>query len=141
MISIRDKLEWIQTRRILLVCPDSGRILDRHLELNLIKRQAISSGADIALVTQNLSTRYNAGQLQIPVFDSITLAQSTEWLVDRRENIDLQRAGRLTYQEIMNKSPFKQNPDWLRYPVLRIISFALSMVSLLALGIVLIIRG
>jgi len=141
MISIRDKLGWSQTRRILVVLPDSGRILERQLELNLLKRQAKSFGADIALVTQNAATRYNACQLQITVFNSITHAQTTEWLVDRREKISHQRPERLSYQELMNKSPIRQYPDWMRYPVLRIISFALSVVSLLALGIILITRG
>lgn len=81
-ISVRDKMNWSQTRRILLVFPASGTNLIKHLDLTLIKRHASSLGAQIALVTVNPKIKLFARQVGISVYDDLILAQESEWQAD-----------------------------------------------------------
>jgi len=53
VISVRDKMGWSQTSRILLVWPEHGQILSRRLDLLLLQRHSTTLGAQLALVTQS----------------------------------------------------------------------------------------
>lgn len=48
--SIRDKMSWAKTPRILLVYPHRSRNLGRLLDLRLIQRHAFILGAQLAIV-------------------------------------------------------------------------------------------
>src|SRR5436853_34579 len=50
VISIRDRMGFIDTERVLLVWPPKGRIVKRKLDLVLIQREATRRGAKLALV-------------------------------------------------------------------------------------------
>ena len=52
-VSACDKIKWSQADRILLVWPARGKILNRKLDLLLLKRQSIAQGAQLALVTRD----------------------------------------------------------------------------------------
>ncbi len=86
VVSIRDKLAWKQTGRILLVFPGKRggglhRRLNRALDLLLIKRAAERLGAQIAFVTQDDPIQKTAAEIGIPVFKDLNDAHTSRWRV------------------------------------------------------------
>ncbi|HUF37905.1 MAG TPA: hypothetical protein VMN57_05230, partial [Anaerolineales bacterium] len=79
--SVRDRMAWGKSARILLVWPDNGPgVLDRRLDLLLLKRRAAELGSQIAAVTGDPEVRFHAGELGVPVFGSTAEAQASTWL-------------------------------------------------------------
>jgi hypothetical protein len=81
VISTRDKMIWGSSQRILLVFPERGNILTRRIDLVLLQRHSAALGAQLALVTSNVSIRLNARDLGIIVFKSVIQAQKSPWRV------------------------------------------------------------
>src|SRR5512140_384714 len=79
VISIRDKMAWAKTDRILLVLPRKGRLRMRPLDLRLLRRHAVSLGAELALVTRSLELRRPAREEGIPSFGVVSRAQRRKW--------------------------------------------------------------
>ena len=84
-ISVKDKMEWSQTGRVVLVWPARAQLMDRRLDLVLLQRHSGFLGVQIALVTSDPEVRFNAGQLEIPVFRSVRKAQTGRWARKRRK--------------------------------------------------------
>ena len=85
VISIRDKMSWAKTDRILLVIPRRSKILARILDIRLLQRHAELVGARLAIVTRNVHLRLIAQELEIPVFSKLSLAS----LATRREVVGI----------------------------------------------------
>ena len=83
-ISIKDRMGWGQTTRVLLVWPLRGEILRRRLDLTLIKRHSIALGSQLALVTRDRDVRHQADQLDIPVYRSVREAEQSRWRRPRK---------------------------------------------------------
>ena len=81
LISVRDKLSWAKTPRILLVWPKNEKVTLRILDLKVLQRHADSLGAQIGIVTKRIKVRRDAESLDIPVFDSTSAAQRDLWPV------------------------------------------------------------
>lgn len=79
LISVRDKLSWAKSPRILLVWPKYEKITLRLLDLKVLQRHADSLGAQLGLVTRRLKVRRDAEALGIPVFPSASTAQKKAW--------------------------------------------------------------
>jgi len=79
LISVRDKLSWAKTPRILLVWPKYEKVTLRLLDLKVLQRHADSLGAQLGLVTRRMNVRRDAESLGIPVFTSTTSAQRDVW--------------------------------------------------------------
>jgi hypothetical protein len=79
VISVRDKMSWAKTPRLLLVFPRRGRILARTLDLRLLQRHAAGLGAQLAIVTRSAEIGTAARELKIPVFDTSVTAQRQGW--------------------------------------------------------------
>lgn len=79
VISTRDKISWGKARRVLLVWPRKGRILERRVDLLLLQRHGQQIGTQIAIVTRSGDVRANARELGIPVFKSPLQAQKNAW--------------------------------------------------------------
>ncbi|MFC1997287.1 baseplate J/gp47 family protein [Chloroflexota bacterium] len=142
-ISVRDRMGWGQTTRVLLVWPPRGDILHRRLDLILIKRFSIALGSQLALVTRDRNVRYQADQLNIPVYRSVQEAEQSRWRrprkrrkrskssplstpnIVRREKPDLE-----TMREQAHPSP----PRWLTHPVVRISIFTIGVLSMLVVA-------
>lgn len=73
--SIRDRLEFAESDRVLLVIPPDGDVLRRRVDLQLIQRFAQTQRLDIALVTSDLDRRGLAAELGIPVFFTVEAGQ------------------------------------------------------------------
>ncbi|MFN8401687.1 MAG: baseplate J/gp47 family protein [Anaerolineales bacterium] len=79
LISVRDKLSWAKTPRILLVWPKYEKVTLRILDLKVLQRHADSLGAQLGLVTRRMNVRHDAESLGIPVFRTTTAAQKEAW--------------------------------------------------------------
>ncbi len=77
--SIKDKMNWAKSDRILLVFPLRIKGIDRKLDLLLIQRHALSIGAQIALVTKKEPVKSYAAELYIPIFRSLRIARRLPW--------------------------------------------------------------
>jgi len=133
VISVRDKMGWSQTSRILLVWPEQGQILTRRLDLLLLQRHSSTLGAQLALVTHSTKVQENAEVLHIPVFTDSRQAQATRWRGRRRKPFNIKR---------LNPAPdvaelrIKHQPlktSWQEHAVIRYSLFGLSITALLSL--------
>lgn len=77
--STKDKIAWSKARRILLVWPARGRMLQGKLDLVLLQRHASEHGARLGIVTQNTDVEVNAVRVGIPVFETIHDAHRLPW--------------------------------------------------------------
>ncbi|MCC7446923.1 MAG: hypothetical protein IT324_05865 [Anaerolineae bacterium] len=95
VISIRDRLAFVNTERVVLVWPAKGAILRRKLDLVLIQREAARCGMRLALVTTDPDVIDNAYDLNISTFASVSASQQAAWkrplnkvFVDRSDRPD-----------------------------------------------------
>src|SRR5688572_25232771 len=84
LISVRDRLSWAKTPRILLVWPKYEKVTLRQVDLKILQRHALSLGAQLGLVTRARRVREDASALGIPVFESTGKAQRMAWPKLRR---------------------------------------------------------
>lgn len=142
LVSACDKMKWAKADRILLVWPARNKILNRKLDLLILKRQSISQGAQLALVTHDANLRTLAHQQGIPTFSSIRRAQSNIWRLPRRfrslqnyhspirNDLATHRSDRA-----WNKNDEKQRVQVsnTQHPILRLSLFLLGVLSFLSL--------
>jgi hypothetical protein len=83
VVSVRDRLAWIQAERVLLVFPPEGGVLMRQLDLVLVRREAARRGAKIALITTEPNITEIAQDLRIPVFGTISESHRKRWVRKR----------------------------------------------------------
>ena len=95
VISVRDRLSFVNTERVLLVWPRHGQILKRKIDLVLIQREAARRGARLALVTSQPDVIDHAADLNISAFGSVAASQRAAWkhpvnkvFVDRSDRPD-----------------------------------------------------
>jgi hypothetical protein len=95
VISVRDRLSFVNTDRVLLVWPRAGKILKRKLDLVLIQREAARRGTRLALVTTDPVVIDNACDLHISTFESVDASHGASWkrplnkvFVDRSDRPD-----------------------------------------------------
>jgi len=143
LISTRDKMNWGQTGRILLVWPEHQRVLRRRVDLVLLQRHAGSLGAQLALVVTDPVVRFHAKTLALPIFKSLRQAQSAHWRVERRQRRLRAPAPVLpsprTPEELeaLWQSAHPSTPAWMISPAFRVSVFTLGVLAVLALAAVL----
>ena len=80
IISIRDRVEMAEAKRVLLVVPPYAEVLKRRVDLQVIQRCAAHRSIEVALVTQDGAIRSQAREVSLPVFDSISAGkQRKRW--------------------------------------------------------------
>jgi hypothetical protein len=127
-------MDWSQAKRILVVCPKHGHVLQRKLDLNLVKRHAVSLGAQLALVTRDAETRFFARQIDIPVFGNLHRAQNADWISTRPKEFTMQRNSDYAKLEKLRQDLRARTPAWLEHPVIRVLCLSLSVVALFSLA-------
>lgn len=80
--SIRDKVTWGKSTRVLLAWPVNYSVFNRKVDLVAIKRICTSQGSRLGIVCDDPDVIAEAGELQIPVFNSVNQAMRKGW--DRR---------------------------------------------------------
>jgi hypothetical protein len=89
IISIREKIVWSKTQRILLVWPNKGKIKLDPMEIILILRSAESLGAQISVVTDEPVIINQLKELGVSIFSSIPEAQKKPWRKPKIRNRSL----------------------------------------------------
>ncbi len=69
--SVRDKMAWAQTKRLVLVWPARPGVLNRRLDLVLLHRHAHKIGAQLGIVAGDPEVREHAHSLGLPAFDDL----------------------------------------------------------------------
>lgn len=89
VISIKEKIAWSKTQRILLVWPNKGKIKLNPMDIILILRSAERLGAQISVVTDEPVIINQLKELGISVFSSIPEAQKKPWRKPKIRNRSL----------------------------------------------------
>jgi len=84
-ISVKDRMDWSQAARVLLVWPERGKIMNSRLDMVLLERYCSAHGSQLAVLTTELEVRYQAEEAGIPVFQSRKTAQLQPWKKSFRE--------------------------------------------------------
>jgi hypothetical protein len=131
LISVRDRLSWAKTPRILLVWPKYEKIALRQVDLKVLQRHAASLGAQLGLVTRARRVRADAEALRIPVFESTGQAQRLTWPRPRSRRWAL-RPPRKDLREQRAQVAVPEE-GWRVHPVTRVGAFLLGVSSVLVL--------
>lgn len=133
-ISVRDRMSWAKTPRILLIWPKHEKIALRQVDMKVLQRHASSLGAQLGLVTRERRARADAEALGIPVFTSTGEAQKVAWPKIRRRRFQRKPPDK-TLREKRDQVQVKEEA-WRARPVVRILVFLLGVLSVLALAAV-----
>ncbi|MBI9046415.1 MAG: baseplate J/gp47 family protein [Anaerolineaceae bacterium] len=79
LISLKDKLAWSKSSRVLMVWPIKKDYIPDKLDITLLKRQADDLGNKIAFVTRNQELVDTAKDVGIAVFPKIGEANKKPW--------------------------------------------------------------
>jgi hypothetical protein len=134
-ISIRDKMDWSQARRILLVWPAHGQWRQGKLELKLLRQHAISMGMELAVVTKDRSVKFFARQVNLPVFNTILEAQNSEWEPNKPKEFRLQEKSQYTKIHDLRQKLAPSEPAWWDHPAVRAWSLIISVLAFLSLAV------
>jgi hypothetical protein len=77
---IRDRLEWAQADRILLVVHDKNHVLRSLVNLKLLSRHARNYSLKLALVTQDPRIIELSREANLVTFSSVERAQHSHWI-------------------------------------------------------------
>jgi hypothetical protein len=128
--SVRDKISWAKTERILLVFPRSARILRRRLDLRLLLRHANSLGGQLAIVTNSIELRQTAQELHIRLFSSVASAQRRTWDEEPLSTV-AERPAPPDFRQ-MRKEISPPEAAWRSHFRPRIILFSMAVLAILA---------
>ncbi|MFZ5883209.1 MAG: baseplate J/gp47 family protein [Chloroflexota bacterium] len=131
LISIRDRMSWAKTPRILLILPKFEKVTLRQVDLKVLQRHAAALGAQLGLVTRWRRVRAEAEALGIPVFKSTKEAQRGQWSQPARREWQ-RRAPDKTLREKREQVQIREEA-WRAHPVTRIVSFSIGVLAVLAL--------
>jgi hypothetical protein len=131
LISVRDRLSWAKTPRILLIWPKYEKVTLRQVDLKVLQRHAASLGAQLGLVTRTRRVRMDAEALGIPVFESAGQAQKVAWPQVEHKRLP-ERIPDKTLREKREQAQVKEGA-WRALPVTRVAALAAGVLSVLAL--------
>jgi len=131
LISVRDRMSWAKTPRILLVWPKYEKITLRQVDLKVLQRHASTLGAQLGLVTRARRVRADAEELNIPVFESTGQAQRVSWPKPRRKRIKWHAPAK-DLRDQRNLLPALEEP-WRAHPVTRVAAFLIGVLAVLTL--------
>jgi hypothetical protein len=133
LISVRDKLSWAKTPRILLVWPKYEKVTLRVLDLKVLHRHADSLGAQLGLVTRRGKVRRDAESLGIPVFASTTKAQRDLWPDSAPRIRRLPKAPRRDLKQVRD-SVYEKEASWRTSLLGRVLTFTVGVIAVLAVA-------
>lgn len=133
LISVRDRLAWAKTPRILLVWSKGERISLRPLDLKVLQRQADSLGAQLGLVTRRASVRREAEALGLPVFESSSAAQREAWPVHKARRQRVPRPPRRDLRQLRAEA-LPPEAGWRTRLGVRVVTFAVGVLAVLTVA-------
>lgn len=131
LISVRDRMSWAKTPRILLVWPKYEKVMLRLVDLKVLQRHASALGAQLGLVTRARRVRADAEELHIPVFESTGQAQRVTWPKPRRRRIAWHAPAKNLR---LKRSQLPASEEaWRAHPAVRVSAFLLGVSAVLTL--------
>src|SRR5512141_757137 len=136
-ISVRDRMSWAKSPRILLVWPKYEKIALRAADLRILQQHASTLGAQMGIVTRRGDVRRDAERFGIPVFRSAKAAQRQTWSL-RQPLIPPERKSRRQRAELeaMKAAAGGGEAPWRSGPLARIGFFSIGVLAVLALAAV-----
>jgi hypothetical protein len=131
LISVRDRMSWAKTPRILLVWPKYEKVALRQVDLKVLQRHAASLGAQLGLVSRIRRVRMDADALHIPVFKSTKDAQLLAWPKARRRKFKWHPPRKDLRQR--RERAMTQEEPWRTQPLTRVLAFLVGVVAVLVL--------
>ncbi len=132
--SVKDKMNWSNSDRILLVIPEQSICCRKKLDLVLLLRHARSLGAQLGLVTENKDTTSLAEQMKVSAYKSTAVAQRRTWHRMRKNSIQLEKQSKAKVnppEERENKS--KWRPGFMESAWFRKTLFGMGVLACLVL--------
>lgn len=133
LISVRDKLSWAKTPRILLVWPKYEKVTLRLLDLKVLQRHADSLGAQLGLITRRANVRRDAESLGIPVFDSTGKAQKDVWPESAPRMRRIPKTPRHDLRK-ERESIYEKEASWRTSLPGRVLTFTAGVIAVLAVA-------
>ena len=133
LISVRDRLSWAKTPRILLVWPKGEQISLRALDLKVLQRHADSLGAQLGLVTRRAQVKRQAEALGLPVFESAAAAQREAWPAGHERKHREPRPPRRDLRGLREEA-IPQEAKWRSSLVVRLIAFIVGVSAVLTIA-------
>ena len=133
LISVRDRMSWAKTPRILLVWPKYEKVALRQVDLKVLQRHALALGAQLGLVTRARRARQDAEALKIPVFESTGQAQRLAWPKPRRRRFKTGAPRQDLREQRERLSGGAEKEQWQAHPLARIGAFLVGVSSVLVL--------
>ena len=87
LTSIKDKMTWAKSARMLLFFPSGYPLFQTDLALKLIQRYSVTLGSQLAIVTRDRILRNVADELGVPCFTSAPQAEKNLWKVPSTQNL------------------------------------------------------
>lgn len=132
LVSVKDRMSWAKSPRILLVWSKGDVIALRPLDLKILQRHARSLGATLGLVTRDPHVRREAAALDLPVFDSPRSAQAGHWSAHSGPEFPPPRSpGEL---HTLRDAAHPARSRWQSHLLIRLGAFTLGVLAVLALG-------
>lgn len=133
LISVRDKLSWAKTPRILLVWPKYEKVTLRLLDLKVLQRHADSLGAQLGLVTRRMNVRRDAESLGIPVFKTTSAAQKDVWAEAAPRTQRTPKPPRRDLRELRD-GVYVKEPGWRTSLLGRVVTFTAGVMAVLVVA-------
>lgn len=140
VISAREKISWGKARRVLLVWPRNGKVLERRVDLLLLMRHCQQTGAQMAIVTRSGEVKHHARELGIPIFSKPEQAQQVAWRKPGKQKTRWRDRNPTLSQELRQQQEWFARSGglekrwgenhWLRYIV-----FAMAVSAFILLGL------
>ena len=105
LISVKEKMQWNPSSRILLVVPRTNHAIQSPLDLQRIVQSGRRLGAQVAISTSQKVLRRLAEGQNIIVFSSVIAAQKNEWNEELQLSKSKQRSTKISLVE--KGKPFK----------------------------------
>lgn len=136
LVSIRDRMSWAKSPRILLIWPAHEQIALRALDLRILQQHAAELGAQMGLVSRQAGVRRDAESFGIPVFRTTAEAQRERWTGYPARSRPAggrvgHRASELRRIRDQLHPERERSPAW---PVLRFGSFVLAVLAVFSLA-------
>src|SRR5581483_10050358 len=133
LISVRDRMSWAKSPRILLVWPKYEKVALRPVDLRVLQHHAHDLGADLGLVTHIPNVKRDARGFGIPVFDSTASAQRDPWPERRSTKRRDPQAARPDLRAMRETTRFEE-AGWKSNSAARIGFFASGVLAVLTVA-------
>ncbi len=140
LISVRDRMSWAKSPRILLVWPKYETIKLRAIDLRVLQQHAHTLGAQLGLVTHLVNVKRDAQGFGIPVFATTTEAQRNAWPVRTASN---RFAAQPVHPDLhsLRATVHPREASWRNEPAVRIGFFSAGVLAVLVIAVLFVPRA